>query len=428
MRILYDASRLMSRADRSAPTGVDRVCLAYAEWLLSRPDVVTIPVRGRKNRLVAVQQDWFRGFVIELRARWNGTADSQSDPIHEARLLAALAAPTRPDRSVISPPPAPTADKPADKGRVLKQFFRSRHVAPLPEADLYLNVGHTTLHDASALKELETAGVERVVLIHDLIPVTHPEFCRPGDGDKHDARVSNTLRHASRVIVNSAYTAQELGAFASRRGLPQPPTHVAHLGLEPAFGLGEAFAASRPYFLHVGTIEARKNLALLLTLWRRLEETLGDRTPSLVLVGRYGWENEAVLDHLERSPNLQGVVHQASNLSDVLLARLMRGARAVLAPSSVEGFDLPAVEARAMGVALIASDIPPHRELTPEAELIDPLDGLGWLAAIQRATLASPSPPPPAAAAPTWESHFDIVARAIGLEPPSPLARAAKGL
>ena len=427
MRILYDASRLMSRADRPAPTGVDRVCLAYAEWLLSRPEVTIIPVRGRKNRLVAVEGDWFRSFVADLRTRWNGACDTQRDLEQESRLLAALAARARPETSVISPPPAPTADKPADKVRVLKQFFRSRHVAALPEADLYLNVGHTTLQDPSALKDLEAAGIERVVLIHDLIPVTHPEFCRPGDGDKHYARVSNTLRHASRVIVNSAYTEHELRAFASREGLPLPPVHVAHLGLEPAFSAGEAFAASRPYFVHVGTIEARKNLALLLTLWRRLEERLGDQTPSLVLVGRYGWENEAVLDHLERSPNLRGVVHQASNLSDTLLARLMRGARAVLAPSSVEGFDLPAVEARAMGLALIASDIPPHRELTPEAELIDPLDGLGWLAAIERATLSQPTvfehrP------APSWPAHFDIVARAIGLEPTSPLAGASKGL
>ena len=152
-----------------------------------------------------------------------------------------------------------------------------------------------------------------------------------------------------------------------------------------------------------------------------------DRTPSLVLVGRYGWENEAVLDHLQRSPNLRGVVHQASNLSDTTLAALMRGARAVLAPSSVEGFDLPAVEACAMGLSLIASDIPPHRELTPDAELIDPLDGLGWLAAVERAAL-SPAPEPAVYAAPSWEAHFDTVARAIGLAPVSPLASGDKGL
>ncbi|WP_299175598.1 glycosyltransferase family 1 protein [uncultured Brevundimonas sp.] len=427
MRILYDASRLMSRADRSAPTGVDRVCLAYAEWLLSRPDVVTIPVRGRKNRLVAVETDWFRRFVADLRARWNGAGEAPGDPAHEARLLAALASAIRPADSVISPPPAPAGEKPVDKGRVMKQFFRSRHVAALPDADLYLNVGHTTLHDPTALRDLEAAGIERVVLIHDLIPVTHPEFCRPGDGDKHHARVANTLRHASRVIVNSTYTGDELRAFASREGLPQPPVHIAHLGLEPAFVAGAALEATRPYFVHVGTIEARKNLALLLTLWRRLEERLGDRTPSLVLVGRYGWENEAVLDHLQRSPNLRGVVHQASNLSDALLARLMRGARAVLAPSSVEGFDLPAVEAVAMGVSLIASDIPPHRELTPDAELIDPLDGLGWLAAIERATSTPPAPAAPRNP-PVWSTHFDIVAEAIGLRSVSPLAGASKDL
>ena len=171
--------------------------------------------------------------------------------------------------------------------------------------------------------------------------------------------MSNTLRLASRIIVNSAYTGDELRAFAEREGLPLPPVHVAHLGLEPAFVAGDAIEAPRPYFVHVGTIEARKNLALLLTLWRRLEERMGERTPSLVLVGRYGWENEAVLDHLQRSPNLQGVVHQASNLSDAMLARLMRGARTVLAPSSVEGFDLPAVEA----VSYTHLTLPTNREV-----------------------------------------------------------------
>ena len=427
MRILYDASRLMSRADRSAPTGVDRVCLAYAEWLLASPNVTTIPVRGRKNRLVTVEIGWFRRFVTDLRAKWNGKASAPDDLAHERRLLEALTATTRPAASVLGAPPAPAQEKPADKARVLKQFFRSRHVAPLPDADLYLSVGHTTLHEPTALRELEAAGIERVILIHDLIPVTHPEFCRPGDGEKHHARVANTLRLASRIIVNSAYTGDELRAFAQREGLPQPPIHVAHLGLEPAFVAGDAIAARRPYFVHVGTIEARKNLALLLTLWRRLEERMGDRTPSLVLVGRYGWENEAVLDHLQRSPNLRGVVHQASNLSDAVLAKLMRGARAVLAPSSVEGFDLPAVEASAMGLSLIASDIPPHRELTPDAELIDPLDGLGWLAAIARATETPPAAPP-AYDAPSWAEHFRIVAHAIGLEPASPLASAPKGL
>ena len=427
MKILYDASRLLSRAERASPTGVDRVCLAYAEWLEGRRDVEMIPVRGRKGRLVAVDPAWFRRFAADLRQRWSGAAPTPEDAAHEARVLAALAAPQRPQDSVIGAPPSPEPARPAGRARALRQFFRSDHIKPAPSADLYLNVGHTTLHEPAALQVLEQAGTERVVMIHDLIPVTHPEFCRPGDGAKHVARAANTLRHASRIIVNSAYTRDELVAFAEARALPPPPIHVAHLGLEAAFDAGEAFQAERPYFVHVGTIEARKNLALLLTLWRRLEERLGAQTPSLVLVGRYGWENEAVLDHLQRSPNLRGVVHQASNLSDATLVRLMRGARAVLAPSSVEGFDLPAVEACALGVPLIASDIPPHRELTPQATLVDPLDGLGWLGVLEQATLGAPRPAPPYQA-PRWTDHFALVARAIGLPEGKPLAGVAEGL
>ena len=141
---------------------------------------------------------------------------------------------------------------------------------------------------------------------------------------------------------------------------------------------------------------------------------MGDQAPRLVLIGRYGWENEAVLDHLQRSPNLQGLVHQVENLPDTALADLMSGAQAVLAPSSVEGFDLPAVEACALGVPLIASDIPAHRELVSQAILIDPLDGLGWLTALEAATLKRPTAT--AYAPPTWPGHFATVEARLGLD------------
>ena len=102
-------------------------------------------------------------------------------------------------------------------------------------------------------------------------------------------------------------------------------------------------------------------------------------------------------------------------------------ARAVLAPSAVEGFDLPAVEACALGAPLIASDIPPHRELTPDAELIDPLDGLGWLQAIERAAL-TPPPPRPAYQPPRWADHFRIVADTLALKRDGGLAGDRQGL
>jgi len=405
--ILFDASRLLSRTDRSAPTGVDRVCLAYAEWLAAHPVYRMVPVRSRHDQLAAVDPHWFRDCMVELRNRWNGGGSSRDLNESEQRLFAALEAPL-PTASVIGEAPDPDAPrKTRKKARVWKQYFRSRRVASPPPARLYFNVGHTSLNTPEILTSLASQGIERIVMLHDLIPITHPEFCRPGDGGKHRRRVLTTLTHASRIIVNSQYTADELLAFADREKLAAPPVEVAHLGLEPIFLKSQAAAHRRPYFVHVGTIEARKNLAFLLTIWRRLQERIGDQAPSLVLIGRYGWENEAVLDHLQRSPNLQGLVHQAENLPDTALANLMRGAQAVLAPSSVEGFDLPAVEACAMGIPLIASDIPPHRELVPQALLIDPLDGLGWLNALEAATRQRPIAP--AYSPPTWPAHFQRI-------------------
>ena len=413
--VLFDASRLLARTERTAPTGVDRVCLAYAEWLLSRPDIHTIPVRSKHDRLVTVDEAWFSRSVSDLRSRWTGATTSRPLTDAETRLFAVLNADRPGTQSILSPPPPP--DQPDRKGarrlRVWKQFVRSRRMTSLPSGQHYFNVGHTSLNTPDILSSLKAQGIATVVLLHDLIPITHPEFCRPGDGDKHRARVVTALKYASRIIVNSHYTGAELSEFAEREGLTAPPIDAVHLGLDASFTARRTAGNPRPYFVHVGTIEARKNLAFLLTIWRRLHETMGDRAPQLVLIGRYGWENEAVLDHLQRSPNLRGLVHQATNLPDAALAALMSNAQAVLAPSSVEGYDLPAVEACAMGVPLIASDIPAHRELVPQAELIDPLDGLGWLAALERATLRRPSTTP--YAAPTWRQHFAEVERSLGL-------------
>ena len=411
--VLFDASRLLSRVERTAPTGVDRVCLAYAEWLLSLPDVQVTPVRSRNDQLVAVDEAWFRECVAKLRSRWTGSFFERSLTEDEMRLMTALSSDEKSLESVIGKPPVDPARTPGRRRRVWKQFFRSRWVQKLPDSALYFNVGHTGLGDPRTLLELRDRGIERIVFLHDLIPITHPEFCRPGDQDKHRERVLNALRIASRIVVNSQYTADELGAFAAREGVAAPPIHAVHLGLEPTFLTPLTAATPRPYFVHIGTIEARKNLAFLLTIWRRLQERMGDAAPQLVLVGRYGWENEAVLDHLERSPALRGLVHQAADLPDSALATLMASARALVAPSSVEGFDLPAVEASALGVPLIASDIPVHRELVPNAQLIDPLDGLGWLDALEKATRRPPKGTP--FRAPTWDRHFAEVGRWVGL-------------
>jgi glycosyltransferase involved in cell wall biosynthesis len=280
--------------------------------------------------------------------------------------------------------------------------------------DFYINVSHYALGQGGLLGRLAARGIKPGVMVHDLIPIAHPEYCTPGGAPKHVARMSAVFDHAALIVANSRSTAEEISAYADQVGRTAPPLCVAPLGLEPAFLEPRAEQLSpAPYFVCVGTIEPRKNLAFLLTVWRRLAERNGEATPRLVLVGRRGWENEAVVDLLERSPAIVRHVHEVCDLRDEQLARLVAGATALLAPSFTEGFDLPAVEALSLGTPLIASDIPVHRELARDAQLIDPLDGLGWLAAIEAAALCPP--PRRVHAPPTWSRHFEIIAEAMGL-------------
>ncbi len=406
-RVLFEVGRLIGRRDRAAPTGVDRVCLAYDRWLRGLKGVTLVPVHTTRRGMTALEPRWVADRMAELDARWSGDALAPPGP-DELRLTRALSAP-RPARSLLGA----TEVEAGRRRRTVERLLRTRSLPELKRGDLYLDVGHSPLDGPHGLARLKAEGVRPVVMIHDLIPISHPEFCRPGEAARHRGRVRAALSHSAGVIANSRTTAAALTDFAARERIAPPPIVAAPLGVEPLFSTLRPAPAATPYFVCVGTLEARKNLAFLLTVWRRLAEEGGDATPRLALIGRHGWENEAILDHLERSPPLQGLVHHAADLPDAALARLMAGARAVLAPSAVEGFDLPALEALSMGVPVIASDISAHGELAKGARLIDPLDGPAWAAAIAEAARAPAAAP--TFAPPTWSDHFAHVAALAGL-------------
>jgi glycosyltransferase involved in cell wall biosynthesis len=166
------------------------------------------------------------------------------------------------------------------------------------------------------------------------------------------------------------------------QGFRIPEIEVIPLGISEWFLSPKrplARPASAPYFICVGTIEPRKNLQFLLAIWRRLAETLGSSAPKLIIAGRRGWENENVLDILERSRVLAPFVAEVADLSDAGLASLIAGATALVAPSFAEGFGLPVAESLAVGTPVLASDISAHREVGGDfATYLDPIDGRAW--------------------------------------------------
>ncbi|GBR54887.1 glycosyltransferase [Neokomagataea thailandica NBRC 106555] len=153
----------------------------------------------------------------------------------------------------------------------------------------------------------------------------------------------------------------------------------------------------KPYFVCLGTIEGRKNHLLLLNVWRRLIEIHGAKTPRLLIIGKRGWENEQVIDMIERTPSFAGIVREYNNLPNDEVVALLKNARALLFPSFSEGFGLPLAEALALNVPVICSDIPVFQEVGKnKVTYLDPIDGLGWLDTISTySSLKTPQTPPP---------------------------------
>ena len=174
-------------------------------------------------------------------------------------------------------------------------------------------------------------------------------------------------------------------------------------------------------FLFVGTLEPRKNLKRLLEAWQGIPLEVR-RNAELVIVGATGWMIEDVIG---KSETLEGVSLLGS-LSDDDLAKEYAKADVFVYPSLYEGFGLPVVEAMAMGLPVLTSDIGATREVAAEAALlVDPysVDSIraGLVELISSAELRErlSSKGPKRAAAFSWDrtaaETLAVLHKAVGL-------------
>ncbi len=386
--MLLDITRLLLRmVQRRHATGVDRVVLAYA--LHYEPRIRALVCHGDRACVLSEGDTKSAMQLLKQMADRNTEAGGNSRLSQAARWL------------------------------LWKSYPFARKLPPRSEGVL-LNLSHNGLERKGAFTRANRDGIAAVFMIHDLIPLTHAEYCRDGEDGRHAVRIRNALNLGEGIIVNSQATLNELQRYAGQQRLKLPPVTVAPLGvgLKPGPVMGDGFEhdVKDPYFVMVGTVEPRKNHWLILHVWRTLVRKFGASTPRLVVIGRRGWKCENISDLLERSTPLQGVVIEKDHCSDAQMIAYLKGARALLFPSFVEGYGLPVVEALTLGVPVIASNLPVFKEIAHDVpEYADPLDGARWLElvadytnplslrrAAQMERLASFAPP-------TWERHFDLV-------------------
>jgi alpha-1,3-rhamnosyl/mannosyltransferase len=225
--------------------------------------------------------------------------------------------------------------------------------------------------------------------LHDLSVVLHPEWHPPERVEHYERNFHRGLARCQHFLAVSEFTRQE-----SIRTLGIAPAQITRTynGIRPGLRpLPTEQVAARlraldlppRYLLHVGTIEPRKNLLMLMRVYCSLPAELRECWP-LLLVGNWGWNTAEMAVYYHDEARHRGV-RQIGYLAEEHLAALYNGARALVFPSLYEGFGLPPVEMLACGGAVLASTAGAVKETVGhQACLIDPLDSNGWRDSLTR--------------------------------------------
>ena len=373
--VIIDITRLVDRQMQGRfPTGVDRVSLEYVNYFGPRSSG-----------------------LIRYAGQWLELSKKDSEQVFEA-----LLAPNEAFNYLIR--------------QVVVRALLTCFIPRCQGSTVLFHTGHSGLEKPNYASRLRQLNLKPFFFIHDLIPLSHPEYCIPSTPKLHKHRIDAMLALGQGIIVNSAATLAELRDYTSINNLPMPPAKVALLASAKLPLASVRVPLNKPYFVMLGTIEPRKNHWLILQLWRQLVQDFGDAAPRLVIIGQRGWECENIIDLLERCDVLRGFVIEESRCSDTQLATWLHHAQALLFPSFAEGYGMPLVEALSVGLPVIANDLPAFREIAGDIpEYVDALDGVGWKALILAYTQSN-HPKREAQlerlkhfVVPTWRAHFEHV-------------------
>lgn len=293
----------------------------------------------------------------------------------------------------------PAARRLADRPllRRLNQALRSRREQPHPfqahaaravtiTDGTFLDLDaawHNPLDRQKLLPRLSAAGVRTATLFHDLFPIDHPQWSDRGTRELFPPWADAHLRCDALIVGNSEWTLQRALDRRRQLGVADPDiSGVVHLS-----GDGDARADTRPafhddpqpeggrpgiplrspglppqlegsavegYVVCVATLEPRKNHQVLLDafdLWASRSPQLG-----LVLVGRIGWNTEALVRRIEGHQLLGSQLFWFSHADDETMRTLLGHATVAAMPSHAEGFGLPVLEALALGVPVVTTD------------------------------------------------------------------------
>ncbi len=238
-----------------------------------------------------------------------------------------------------------------------------------------IDLMHSTDHLIPKLRKVPV-----VATIMDAIPLSHPEWVKLNYRVMKNVLWKRSAQWADHVITISEYSKQEI---ISHFDLSAEKISVIPLGVDERWFHpvgGDVFEKTlrfyglpKRFFLFVGTLQPRKNIARVIDAHRSLPCYISNEIP-LVIVGRAGWQCDEIVASLSSGSYGKSIVW-LKHLPDSDLLTIVKAATALVFPSLSEGFGLPVLEAFAAGTAVITSNCTSLPEVAGDAALlVDPFD------------------------------------------------------
>ena len=231
---------------------------------------------------------------------------------------------------------------------------------------------------------LKKSGIQIVNFVYDVIPITHPQYSHETTVLRFIEYLGAVIRYSDQVMFSAKAVEDSFHALCERMHVQPPSGTVIPLGCDfeqpeptdpetlpkdeegnvlPEYrhlvvsdAVEEAISAGE-YLLMVGTVEPRKNHAIVLDA---LDAGLD---LNVIIAGKIGWNVEALKERILSHPQYGQRLFLLSGVNDAGINKLYENAYMLAFPTFNEGFGLPLVEAFQHGTPVIAADIPVLHEV-----------------------------------------------------------------
>jgi glycosyltransferase involved in cell wall biosynthesis len=253
--------------------------------------------------------------------------------------------------------------------RILWEHFRLPQIAK--------NEGLDILHCTAYICPIFNLGTPYLVTVHDTIAIDHPLWCKWSNALYHNILMKRTARRASRVLVPSRSTADNLSRNFCLNG---SKVTVVYPGIDSIFNnqinhslqtqAKARYGLPQRYILFVGNIEPKKNILKLLQAYKLLQDK---KLPhKLVLVGKRTWKCTDVWNRIRKSFAPESIV-LTGYVERKDMPSIYQMADVFVFVSLCEGFGFPPLEAMACGTPVVAAATGVLKEVNDKAYcLVDP--------------------------------------------------------